>query len=84
MSVTLDANVLVYASNEADPAHGKARTLLGRVAAGPDILHLFWAVLTGDLRIVTHPAVLPVTPRSEGGDAKRRVPPLPPPRPGAG
>lgn len=27
MSVTLDANVLVYASNEADPVHGPARGL---------------------------------------------------------
>lgn len=59
MSVTLDANVLVYASNEADPAHQPARALLERLAAGPDLLYLFWPVAMGYLRIVTHPAILP-------------------------
>lgn len=59
MSVTLDANVLVYASNESDPAHGPARALLGRLAGGPELLYLFWPTLLGYLRIVTHPAILP-------------------------
>ena len=38
MSVTVDANVLVYASNEADPIHRPARALIERLAAGPEIL----------------------------------------------
>jgi toxin-antitoxin system PIN domain toxin len=59
MSATVDANVLVYASNEADPAHVRARELVERLARGPDLLYLFWPVLLGYLRIVTHPAVLP-------------------------
>lgn len=59
MSVTVDANVLVYASNEADPAHGPARTLVERLAAGPDLVYLFWPTIMGYLRIVTHPAILP-------------------------
>ena len=59
MSVTLDANVLVYASNEADPAHARARELVERVAAGPEIAYLFWPTVMGYLRIVTHPAILP-------------------------
>lgn len=59
MSVTLDANVLVYASNEGDPAHAPTRSLLERLAAGPDLLYLFWPALMGYLRIVTHPAILP-------------------------
>lgn len=59
MSVTLDANVLVYASNENDAAHLGARTLIERLAAGPDLVYLFWPVLMGYLRIVTHPAILP-------------------------
>ena len=65
MSVTVDANILVYASNEADPAHEPARAVLERLAAGPDILYLFWPVLLGYLRIVTHPAILP-TPLAPG------------------
>ncbi len=59
MSVTVDANVLVYASNEADPAHGVARALVERLAAGPDLVYLFWPTIMGYLRIVTHPAILP-------------------------
>lgn len=59
MSVTVDANVLVYASNDADPAHGAARALVERLAAGPDLVYLFWPTIMGYLRIVTHPAILP-------------------------
>jgi toxin-antitoxin system PIN domain toxin len=53
------ANVLVYASNEADPVHSTARALVERLAAGPDLVHLFWPALLGYLRIVTHAAILP-------------------------
>lgn len=59
MSATLDVKVLVYASNSADPAHGLARQLVERLAAGPDLLYLFWPTLMGYLRIATHPAILP-------------------------
>lgn len=40
MSVTVDANVLVYASNEAEPVHKAARLLVERLAAGPEIVYL--------------------------------------------
>lgn len=59
MSVTVDANVLVYASNEADPAHAPARALVEQLAAGPTLVYLFWPTIMGYLRIVTHPAILP-------------------------
>jgi hypothetical protein len=59
VSVTVDANVLVYASNEADPIHRPARALVERLAAGPEIVYLFWPTVMGYLRIVTHPSVLP-------------------------
>jgi hypothetical protein len=59
MSVTVDANILVYASNQSDPVHPQAIHLLQRLAAGPDILYLFWPVVLGYLRIVTHAAILP-------------------------
>ncbi len=59
MSVTVDANVLVYASNEADAVHERALALVESLAAGPDIVYLFWPVLMGYLRIVTHPGILP-------------------------
>ena len=59
MSSTLDANVLVYASNRADPLHDAAEDLVRRLAAGPDLVYLFWPTIMGYLRIVTHPAILP-------------------------
>lgn len=59
MSATVDANVLVYASNAADPAHRPARALIERLAAGPELVYLFWPTVMGYLRIVTHPGILP-------------------------
>ena len=59
MSATVDANVLVYASNAAEPAHGTARALIERLAAGPELVYLFWPTLMGYLRIVTHTGILP-------------------------
>jgi toxin-antitoxin system PIN domain toxin len=59
VSVTLDANILVYASNEADPLHRRARSLIEEIAAGPELAYLFWPVALGYLRIVTHPGILP-------------------------
>lgn len=59
MSVTVDTNVLVYASNQADPAHGAARSLLEQLAVGPGLVYLFWPAIVGYLRIVTHPGILP-------------------------
>lgn len=58
MSVTLDVNVLVYASNERDVVHTSAQALLARLAAGPGLVYLFWPAVMGYLRIVTHPTIL--------------------------
>src|SRR5260370_13208472 len=59
MSATVDANILVYASNQSDPVYPQAIQLVTRLAAGPDLLYLFWPAVLGYLRIVTHPAILP-------------------------
>ncbi|MGH2467669.1 MAG: TA system VapC family ribonuclease toxin [Candidatus Limnocylindrales bacterium] len=59
MSATLDANILVYASNQADPLNEPARELVERLARGPGLVYLFWPTVMGYLRIVTHPAILP-------------------------
>jgi toxin-antitoxin system PIN domain toxin len=59
MSATVDANILLYASNQSDPIYPQAIQLVTRLAAGPDLLYLFWPVVLGYLRIVTHPAILP-------------------------
>lgn len=57
MSYTVDANVLLYASDESSPVHLKARTVVQRLADGPDIAYLFWPTVMAYLRIATHPAV---------------------------
>ncbi len=59
MSATVDTNVLLYAANTDDDAHAAARELVERLAAGPDLLYLFWPTIMGFLRIATHPAVFP-------------------------
>ena len=57
MSITLDANVLLYASDAASPRHARARELLETVAVGPELTYLFWPTIMAYLRIATHPAI---------------------------
>lgn len=57
MSVTLDANLLLYASDESSPFHVRARELLEEMGAGPAIVHLFWPTVMAYLRLSTHPSV---------------------------
>ena len=57
MSLTLDANVLLYASDAASPRHDQAREMIERVAAGPELAYLFWPTIMAYLRIATHPAI---------------------------
>ena len=59
MGTTIDANVLIYATNTSDPAQVAAAELVGRLAAGPELVTLFWPVLMAYLRISTHRAILP-------------------------
>jgi toxin-antitoxin system PIN domain toxin len=59
LSATVDANILVYASNTSDPMSAEAADLVRRLAAGPELVYLFWPTLLGYLRIVTHPAIVP-------------------------
>jgi len=57
MSVTIDANVLLYASDAHSPRHRSARKLLERLAAGPDLVYVFWPVAMAYLRISTNPRI---------------------------
>ena len=57
MSSTLDANLLLYASDETSALHRRALEFVGRVALGPEIVYLFWPTIMAYLRIATHPAV---------------------------
>jgi uncharacterized protein len=57
MSVTVDANVLLYASDTSSPFHDRNRALLERLVVSPELLYLFWPTVVAYLRIATHPAI---------------------------
>jgi len=57
MSYSIDANILLYASDESSSWHQPAKAFLEQRATDPDILCLTWPVLMAYQRIATHPAV---------------------------
>jgi toxin-antitoxin system PIN domain toxin len=57
VSYTIDANVLLYASDRSSPVHQRARELVERLADGPEIAYLFWPTVMAYLRVATHPVV---------------------------
>jgi toxin-antitoxin system PIN domain toxin len=64
MSYSLDANVLLYASDRSSDRHDAAREFLESCAAQPDVLCLTWPTLMAYLRIATHSNIFaaPLTP----------------------
>ena len=57
MSLAIDANILLYASDAANAFHDHARQFLERCAAGDEIVYLAWPTLMAYLRISTHHAI---------------------------
>jgi toxin-antitoxin system PIN domain toxin len=57
MSSTLDANLLLFASDRKSAHHAPAVAFVERIAAGPEIVYLFWPTVMGYLRAVTHSGV---------------------------
>lgn len=57
MSYTVDANVLLFASDRDSPFNEPAAAFVERMAAGPEIAYLFWPTALAYLRIATHPTV---------------------------
>lgn len=57
MSYSVDANVLLYASDQSSDRHERARGFVETCAAGPEILCLTWPTLMAYLRISTHPRI---------------------------
>jgi toxin-antitoxin system PIN domain toxin len=57
VSFTFDANVLLYASDEASPFHSRARSFVSTAASSGELVYLFWPVAMAYLRIATHPGV---------------------------
>jgi uncharacterized protein len=57
VSLTLDANVLLYASDASSPRHARAREIVEELASGPELAYLFWPTIMAYLRIATHSAI---------------------------
>jgi toxin-antitoxin system PIN domain toxin len=55
----VDANVLLYAINEASPHHKRARPWLDDALSGREPVGFAWTVVLAFLRVATHPAVFP-------------------------
>ena len=58
MSFALDANVLLYASDEASDVHREARAFLEACARGAEAFYLPWPALMTYLRVITHPVAV--------------------------
>jgi len=54
---TVDANVLLYASDASSERFDPAADFLERWSRGPDLVYVFWPTLMAYLRIATHPHI---------------------------
>ena len=55
----VDANILLYAVNEADPKHDEAREWLDRALGGREAVGFSWAVLLAFIRLSTKVSLFP-------------------------
>ena len=75
MSYSLDANILLYASDESSEWHSVAKEFVESRASDPDILCLTWPVLMAYQRIATHPAIFakPLSPRTAWNNVRQLI-----------
>ncbi|MGB3563530.1 MAG: TA system VapC family ribonuclease toxin [Thermoanaerobaculia bacterium] len=75
MSFSIDANVLLYASDTSSPFHTAARRFLEEKTAAPEIIYLPWPVALAYLRIATHPRLFdsPLAPDEALGNLRSLV-----------
>jgi hypothetical protein len=73
VSFSIDANVLLYASDTESVHGGRAKAFLVERAAGPDIFYLAWPAIMSYLRIATHPGVFraPLSPDEAMGNVQQ-------------
>ena len=64
MSYSIDANILLYASNTGAKEHAVALKFLSERADDPDLLCLTWPTIMAYQRLATHPSIFghPLTP----------------------
>jgi toxin-antitoxin system PIN domain toxin len=73
MSYSIDANLLLYASNRSSPHHEAARRFVAARETDPDLLCLTWPALMAYQRIATHPAIFanPLDPAAAWRNVRR-------------
>ena len=59
MALTIDANVLIEASNTVSLRQPRLQKAIGRALAGNEPVYLFWAVVMAYLRVSTHRSLFP-------------------------
>jgi len=59
MSYSIDANLLIYASDGSSPYRERSAEFLNSCAEDPDLLCMTWPVLMAYMRIATHPSIFP-------------------------
>ena len=57
MSFSIDANILLYASDRGSPYADRAVAFLTECASGDDLLYLTWPTVMSYLRIATHSGI---------------------------
>ena len=57
MSIAVDVNILLYASDQASPFNQRALRFLAERSAGPEVFCLAWPTVMSYLRMSTHPAI---------------------------
>lgn len=75
MSYSLDANLLLYASNSGDPKHKAAADFLKNRTRDMDLMCLTWPVLMAYQRIATHPSIFkqPLTPSAAWSNIRKLI-----------
>ncbi len=70
MSIAVDTNILLYASDIGSPFHQSALAFLEERSTGRELLYLPWPVIMGYLRIITHARIFksPMTPGTAHGN----------------
>jgi uncharacterized protein len=57
MSIGIDVNILLYASDRSSPLHAKAAAFLQTSAAGTEVFCIAWLTAMSYLRLATHPSI---------------------------
>jgi uncharacterized protein len=57
VTAAVDANIIIYASDDASPLQERATRFLEQVGSGPELVYVFWPTAMAYLRVVTHPSI---------------------------